>query len=309
MVNLSEKKIFIPRRRGEWPGEPVAGEIMLEGLAKCEKILAAGERFHYLFDNDCPSGRERRGYILRMIFFIEGSCRMTAAYDRRAGERLIHADEIAVGGRGNWNAPVYAGNLKYENYSVIFMHNLIRLVHSYWDENGAKRTVYCHYPAPGECLQKLLECANDVIADINNARSKRIRLLLSAILEQFKIDIAGVEESTPELPAIVEQAIHYIDLNYDMFVNCSTVAEALRVNRTQLSEIFHNSTGRNMKDYILDLRMEKACWLLLYPDLKINQIARECGFADAGYFIKVFRKKYQKTPLEYRMAYGAFDSI
>jgi two-component system response regulator YesN len=161
--------------------------------------------------------------------------------------------------------------------------------------------VYCHYPAPGEKLRHLLECANEVISDLNNGRSKRIRLLLQVILEQFRIDIAGGENiAAAEIPEVVAQALHYIDLNYTGNINCSAVAEALQVNRTQLSELFHRTTGETMKDYILALRLERACWLLKETQMKINRIAAECGFASAGYFIKVFRKKYQLTPAEYR---------
>ena len=183
---------------------------------------------------------------------------------------------------------------------MIFSHNLIRLVHSYTGEDGKCRTSYCHYPPPSEQLRKLLDCANEVITDMNNARSKRIRLLLGAILEQFRVDIADNTPGVPRQPEIVSQAIHYIDLNYAMNINCSSVAEVLQINRTQLSELFHQAVNMTMKDYILNLRLEKARWLLEYPDRKITDIAQECGFASAGYFIKVFRKKYHTTPQAYR---------
>ncbi|MBO5923697.1 MAG: helix-turn-helix transcriptional regulator [Lentisphaeria bacterium] len=301
MVNLSKKHNPSFSSRGEWPGQVVSSDEMLDNLQRCEKLLEVeNPRFHYLFDQPCLPGRERHSYILRMIFILNGNLSMTAAYDRNIAQKTIHTGEIAVGGRGNWNASTAGENPLCENYSVIFLHNLIRLVHSYTGEDGKCRTSYCHYPPPGEQLRKLLDCANEVIADINNARSKRIRLLLGAILEQFRIDIADNAPRVPKLPEIVSRAIHYIDLNYAMSINCSSVAEALQINRTQLSELFHQAVNMTVKDYILNLRLEKARWLLEYPDRKIADIAQECGFASAGYFIKVFRKKYTTTPQQYR---------
>lgn len=298
MVILSEKSPGVVSGTREWPGKPVSSNEMLNTLNRCGKVLENEHlRFHYMFEQPCLPGRERRNYILRMIFILSGSLRMIASFDGQIAERTVNAGEVAVGGRGNWNAPAVRGESGAESCSVIFSHNLIRLVTSSSGENS----VYCHYPAPGEKLRHLLECANEVISDLNNGRSKRIRLLLQVILEQFRIDIAGGENiAAAEIPEVVAQALHYIDLNYTGNINCSAVAEALQVNRTQLSELFHRTTGETMKDYILALRLERACWLLKETPMKINRIAAECGFASAGYFIKVFRKKYQLTPAEYR---------
>lgn len=297
MVILSEKSAVKGSGTPEWPGKTVSSEVMLNTLTRCEKILESEQlRFHYLFEQPCWPGRERRNYMLRMIFQLRGSLRMIASFDGQIAERTVHAGEVAVGGRGNWNAPA-AGSVEYsESCSVIFSHNLIRLVTSSSGENS----VYCHYPAPGERLRHLLECANEVINDLNNARSKRIRLLLQVILEQFRIDIANGSTPAAEYPEFVARAVHYIDLNYTGNINCSAVAEALQVNRTQLSELFRRATGKMMKDYILALRLERACWLLKESPMKINRIAAECGFASSGYFVKVFQKKYLTTPLEYR---------
>jgi AraC-like DNA-binding protein len=36
-------------------------------------------------------------------------------------------------------------------------------------------------------------------------------------------------------------------------------------------------------------------------DMSIGEIADYCGFSYANYFIRVFKKHYNCTPLEYRM--------
>ena len=47
-------------------------------------------------------------------------------------------------------------------------------------------------------------------------------------------------------------------------------------------------------------RLSHAKSLLRFSDSSIEEIAALCGFADAGYFIKVFKKAENMTPLEYR---------
>ena len=98
----------------------------------------------------------------------------------------------------------------------------------------------------------------------------------------------------------MEKAIHYIHLNFQHPISCSTVAEALNINRTMLSGIFHKATDVTMKEFILDLRLNKAKWLLESGTLKIKESAEKCGFTDTGYFIRVFRKKFGITPAQYR---------
>ena len=101
-------------------------------------------------------------------------------------------------------------------------------------------------------------------------------------------------------PENVEKAIHYIHLNFQYPINCSSVCEALKLNRTMLSGEFHQATGITMKEFILDLRLDKAKWLLEAGNLKIKDIAGQCGFTDPGYFIRVFRKYVKTSPAGFR---------
>ena len=48
------------------------------------------------------------------------------------------------------------------------------------------------------------------------------------------------------------------------------------------------------------MRLSRAKSLLRFSDSSVEEIAADCGFADAGYFIKVFKKAENMTPLEYR---------
>ena len=56
--------------------------------------------------------------------------------------------------------------------------------------------------------------------------------------------------------------------------------------------------------YLTQLRLEKAVKLLLEkPEMKVINIAFECGFNSSQYFATVFRSRYKCTPREYQVAY------
>ena len=61
-------------------------------------------------------------------------------------------------------------------------------------------------------------------------------------------------------------------------------------------EYYKTTPGLWLKQRKLDL----ACHRLLNTELPINQLSFECGFEDPSHFIRVFKQKYNITPLQYR---------
>lgn len=53
-------------------------------------------------------------------------------------------------------------------------------------------------------------------------------------------------------------------------------------------------------EYLTQRRLEYALHLLLTSDLPVAQVAEACGFGDASYFGKRFRKQMGLTPSQYR---------
>ena len=54
-------------------------------------------------------------------------------------------------------------------------------------------------------------------------------------------------------------------------------------------------------EYLLRLRMERAKTLLRETDIKIIDIAFECGFGSSQYFANTFKHAVGATPSEYRI--------
>ena len=63
---------------------------------------------------------------------------------------------------------------------------------------------------------------------------------------------------------------------------------------------FHALTGLAPSAYILSLRLQKATDMLYTTEYSMEEIAKECGFCDANYLIKAFKRKYGITPGKFR---------
>ena len=84
------------------------------------------------------------------------------------------------------------------------------------------------------------------------------------------------------------------------------VAATVGISKRYLHQLCA-TTGTTFNQRLFALRVDHACRLLGNPGcdaLTITEIALACGFSDASYFTRVFRKRCKVTPSDYRRARG-----
>ena len=94
---------------------------------------------------------------------------------------------------------------------------------------------------------------------------------------------------------------------YSEHISVQELANRLNLNRTYMSELFKQDTGKSIRDYLKDYRMGRAELLLMEPGRSINSVALSCGYEDALYFSRAFRKKHGVSPREWRKVHGGWD--
>lgn len=83
-----------------------------------------------------------------------------------------------------------------------------------------------------------------------------------------------------------------------------TVAELAAVAKFSIPyfhTLFRQQTGFAPMDYIIRLRLHRACQLLEETDQTIRQVALQVGYADPLYFSRIFRSIHDISPSEYRV--------
>lgn len=84
-------------------------------------------------------------------------------------------------------------------------------------------------------------------------------------------------------------------------INLEELASAMYMSRGQLNRRVKALTGLTTSSYILSLRLDMACKLLLqFPDKPINEVAQQCGFDNFLYFNRLFKREKGVTPSEYK---------
>ncbi|EKK4082852.1 HTH-type transcriptional activator RhaR [Cronobacter dublinensis] len=71
-----------------------------------------------------------------------------------------------------------------------------------------------------------------------------------------------------------------------------------------LRQLFRQQTGMTISQYLRQLRLCQAQYLLRHSDLLISEIAARCGFEDSNYFSVVFTRETGVTPRVWRQQRG-----
>ncbi len=80
-------------------------------------------------------------------------------------------------------------------------------------------------------------------------------------------------------------------------VDVDKIATRMKVGESYMRNRIMKLTGMKVSAYITQLRMHKAMDLLSsHPDLRVNEVAEQCGYSDVAYFSRVFRQYFKMSP-------------
>ena len=78
------------------------------------------------------------------------------------------------------------------------------------------------------------------------------------------------------------------------------VQEYFNYNPVYFRKKFQNTFGTTLSEHINNLRLSYSAYLLTSTNYSLTEICRAIGVESESYFIKIFKNKYHKTPLQYR---------
>lgn len=99
---------------------------------------------------------------------------------------------------------------------------------------------------------------------------------------------------------IVNQALGYMEKNYQQKLTLQTVADCCYVSQWHLSKLLNRYAGKSFYDILNAIRINKAKELLADPKLKIGEISDMVGYADTAHFARTFKKLVGMSANEYR---------
>ena len=88
----------------------------------------------------------------------------------------------------------------------------------------------------------------------------------------------------------------YIHLHIEAPFTLNDMADALRLIKPYISQIFKQETGQTVMSYVTDVKINQAKMLLHDTNLSILAISERLGYYDSSHFGRVFKKVTGLTP-------------
>lgn len=99
---------------------------------------------------------------------------------------------------------------------------------------------------------------------------------------------------------MMQTALEYIRNNCHKNLTVQQVSDYLHISTSYFWKRFSSQMPCTFNDYLTECRIRKAIQLLGDHEMRIYEIAAQCGYKDHRYFSNVFRKLVGVTPTEYR---------
>jgi AraC-like DNA-binding protein len=102
----------------------------------------------------------------------------------------------------------------------------------------------------------------------------------------------------------IEKTYEFINKNFKRPISLKEVANLANMSEASFSRFFKSHTGITFIDSLTEIRLGHASRLLIDTTQSVAEIAYNCGFNNISNFNRIFRKKKNCTPKEFRESYS-----
>lgn len=101
----------------------------------------------------------------------------------------------------------------------------------------------------------------------------------------------------------IDKVIAYIHNHYTSNLCAQQMADLAHMSTNHFHRFFKQRTEQTFTEYVNQLRIGKACSLLLTTDLPISTVSHRCGFNNISNFNRRFLQLKRYTPREFKRVY------
>lgn len=132
-----------------------------------------------------------------------------------------------------------------------------------------------------------------IMDDICNALIKRLAQLARIYADQAAY--------APPL----RRALTYMQKHYTDELQLDEIAAAAGISVSHLGLLFRSQFRHSVMSHLQEMRMRQARRLLLDDYRQIADVASSCGYPDASYFARQFRRCHGQSPRQWRRQHNA----
>ena len=173
----------------------------------------------------------------------------------------------------------------------------------YFNLSSIHDTAYLRSPHT-KALGKFIGTIDKDTEKLDESKASQLHVIsqLFELMHQLNALSPNLDQETiSPSQKLYREAKHLIDIGYNsQDISIQKIADELGVHRSYLSSIFKDFHKISPKEYLLEVRMNRAKELLKTTDQPIKIIAYSVGYLDPLHFSKAFRQYYDCSPSQCR---------
>lgn len=103
----------------------------------------------------------------------------------------------------------------------------------------------------------------------------------------------------------IQKVMEHVHKNFAANITLSDAAKITGMTEVAMSRFFKLRTGKTFVETLNDIRLGHASRMLIETSESINEVAFKCGFNNMSNFNRIFKKKKDTTPKEFRNSYAS----
>ena len=124
---------------------------------------------------------------------------------------------------------------------------------------------------------------------------------LSRIVENhIKLLIKEYPKTSGRYNPLIENIKNYIEESLYGEISVKEIAELFNYNEKYIGKLFKEEEGVGIIEYVNTKRLNKSCEILKLSNHSVTLISQKLGFNNVTYFNRLFKKRFGKSPTEFR---------
>jgi len=134
-------------------------------------------------------------------------------------------------------------------------------------------------------------------AELSDIASEAVLLHTFAYLGRRLPGFSANDKGRTDLISMIQKYVdeHFSDPDFSL----ERLGSDLKYNKKYLSTVFKRHVGVGIVEYLHTVRIQHACTMLKQGFTSVSDVALRCGYPDAQYFSKVFKRRMSISPREY----------
>lgn len=111
-----------------------------------------------------------------------------------------------------------------------------------------------------------------------------------------------IDDYTKNYNELTTRIIDILTNNVYGKITVTAISKELGFSRAHISSIFKENCGKTIKEYLMELKISEAKYLIRKDIYTVSQISDFLCFDNPHYFCRVFKRETNMTPKQYRLS-------